>query len=150
MITIVTHNFPKEKTDSSGIFIKNLWDIIDEEYEVIGYEDFKSKSLPAYLLANWKKLRRRKNLIVAYWIFPAGILAYLSRRNYILNCVGLDIFMIRDSKLLKWMAKPILARAKELVFIGQHPKNVFERVYGDRYRHKSQLIHLPVDSGKFN
>jgi len=150
MVTLVTHNFPKDKTDSSGIFIKNLWDIIDEEYEVVGHEDFKSKNLFSYLWGGWRQLRRGKNLIVAYWIFPAGVLAYLSRRPYILNCVGLDIFMIRDSKILSWIARPILSRALELVFIGRHPRAVFEKIYGDRYRSKSQLIHLPVDSGKFN
>ncbi len=150
MVTLVTHNFPKDNKDSSGIFIKNLWDLLGVDYEVMGHENFKSKSLPSYLYEIRRRLRTKKNLIVAYWIFPAGLLAYLSGRPYILNCVGLDIFMIRDSKILKWIAKPILGRARELVFIGRHPMAVFEGVFGDKYRSKSHLIHLPVDSGRFN
>ena len=150
MVTLVTHNFPKDKTDSSGIFIKNLWDLLEREYEVIGHEDFKTKNLLSYMLGVWRRLRQKRNLVVAYWIFPAGVLAYLSRRPYILNCVGLDIFMIRDSKILSWVARPVLKRALALVFIGQYPLTVFEQIYGQRFRAKSQLIHLPVDSGKFN
>ena len=58
--------------------------------------------------------------------------------------------MIRRSRLLAWIAIPILNRARELVFIGRHPMNVFNERFGDRYRDKSHLIYLPVDSKVFS
>ncbi len=150
MVTILTHNFPKDKTDNSGIFIKQLWDIIGMPYEVVGHVNFSKSNLLGYLITTWRQLRRGKGLIVAYWIYPAGLLAFLSGRRYILNCVGLDIFMVSRSRILAWVAVPVLNKADQLVFIGKYPMTVFNRRFGDRYRHKSHLIHLPVNSEAFN
>ena len=96
------------------------------------------------------KLRSDRRLIIAYWMFPAGLVAYLSGRPYILNCVGLDIFLICRSRILSFLFKPILKKALKLVFIGAHPQNVFEQAYGDEFKSKSHLIYLPVDSREFN
>ena len=96
------------------------------------------------------KLRSDRRLIIAYWMFPAGLVAYLSGRPYILNCVGLDIFLICRCRFLSFLFKPILKKALKLVFIGAHPKNVFEKAYGDEFKSKSHLIYLPVDSREFN
>ena len=151
MVTVLTHNFPKDKTDSSGVFIKQLWDTIGVHYEATGHEEFKRKNLLSYMFGVWRRLRQKKeDLIVAYWIIPSGVLAFLSGRPYILNCIGLDIFMITRSRFYSWLTRPVLNRALELVFIGQHPKKVFEERYGERYIAKSHLIYLPVDSRKFN
>jgi hypothetical protein len=139
-LLILTHNYPSPESPNSGIWIKRLWG--DTPHMLIG----KVKGLLGAVL----KLRQEKRLIIAYWMFPAGLVAYLSGRPFILNCVGLDIFIICRSKMLSFFFRPILNRAKKLVFIGSHPKNVFEKAYGDRYKHKSCLIYLPVDTREFN
>jgi hypothetical protein len=150
MVTVLTHNFPRDKTDNSGIFIKQLWDRMGIAYEALGYQDFRKKNLLFYLFGVWRELRRGRGLVIAYWIFPAGLLARLSGRPYILNCIGLDIFMISRSRLLSWVAVPILNRARELVFIGKHPMAVFRKRFGDRYDEKSHLLYFPVDSREFS
>lgn len=150
MVTILTHNFPTSTTDNSGIFIKQLWDAIGMSYEVVGHTTFRNNNLLNYIAGARRELKQRKGLIVAYWIFPAGLIAWLSGRPYILNCVGLDIFMIARSRLLSWIAIPILNKARELVFIGKYPMAVFRERFGEKYSHKSRLIYLPVDSRVFN
>jgi len=139
-ILILTHNYPTPEYPNSGIWIKRLWG--DKPVMLIG----KLKGLVGAV----RKLRQDKRLIIAYWMFPAGLVAYLSGRPYILNCVGLDIFLICRSKLLSFFFRPVLKEALHLVFIGSHPKSVFEKAYGDSYKHKSHLIYLPVDSREFN
>lgn len=139
-LLILTHNYPSEQSPNSGIWIKRLWG--DKPVMLIG----RLKGLLTALL----KLRSGSGTIIAYWMFPAGILAYLSGRPYILNCVGLDIFMICPSSILSFLFRPILNKADKLVFIGGHPKYVFEKRYGSRYKNKSHLIYLPVDSQEFN
>ena len=101
------------------------------------------------LFRSLAELRKGKGLIVAYWIFPAGILAWLSGRPYILNCVGLDVFIICRSKLFSRLARPILDKACKLVFIGGHPMQLLRDTYGDRYANKMHLIYLPVSSEEF-
>jgi len=139
-LLILTHNYPTPEHPNSGIWIKRLWG--DTPVMLVG----KLKGL----IGSVMKLRRGKGLIVAYWILPAGLLAYLSGRPYILNCVGLDVFIICRSGILSFLARPILNKAIKLVFIGGHPMNLFEMRYGDAFKKKSHLIYLPVDSREFN
>ncbi len=139
-VLILTHNYPTPEYPNSGIWIKRLWG--DRPVMLIG----KLKGLVGAV----RKLRKDRRLVIAYWMFPAGLVAYLSGRPYILNCVGLDIFLICRSKLLSFLFRPILNKALKLVFIGAHPQKVFEEAYRDLYKSKSQLIYLPVDSGEFN
>ncbi len=139
-VLILTHNYPTPEYPNSGIWIKRLWG--DTPVLLTG----KLKGL----IAAVRKLKQDDRLVIAYWMFPAGLVAYLSGRPYILNCVGLDIFLICRSKILSYFFKPILNKALKLVFIGSHPKNVFEQAYGDVYKNKSHLIYLPVDSREFN
>lgn len=101
------------------------------------------------LLRSLLDLRRGRGLIIAYWIFPAGILAWLSGRPYILNCVGLDVFIVCRSKLFSRLARPILDRACKLVFIGGYPMQLLRERYGERYTDKMHLIYLPVSSEEF-
>lgn len=137
---ILTHNYPADAKDNSGIWIKRLWH--PQPVMKIG------KGLG--LFNSLMELRRGKGLIVAYWIFPAGILAWLSGRPYILNCVGLDVFIICRSKLFSRLARPILDRASKLVFIGGHPMKLLHETYGERYVDKMQLIYLPVSAEEFH
>ncbi|MGH8015592.1 MAG: hypothetical protein ACREBV_05330 [Candidatus Zixiibacteriota bacterium] len=139
-LLILTHNYPSPEDPNSGIWIKRLWG--DKPVLLIG----KLKGIFGAAM----KLRKDKRLIIAYWMFPAGFVAYLSGRPYILNCVGLDIFLICRSKILSLLFRPVLNKALKLVFIGAHPKNVFETAYGDKYKSKSHLIYLPVDSQDFH
>ena len=139
-LLILTHNYPSEQRPNSGIWIKRLWG--DKPVMLIGR--FKG------LLTALRKLRKGQGTVIAYWMFPAGILADLSGRPYILNCVGLDVFMICPSSILSFLFRPVLNKADKLVFIGGHPKVVFEKRYGDRYKNKSHLIYLPVDGQEFN
>lgn len=139
-LLILTHNYPTPEYPNSGIWIRRLWG--DTPVLLIG-------KLKGLIGAIWK-LRRDRRLIIAYWMFPAGLVAYLSGRPYILNCVGLDIFLICRLKLLSFLFRPVLGKALKLVFIGAHPKKVFEQAYGDSYKSKSHLIYLPVDSGEFH
>ena len=139
-LIILTHNYPTPEFPNSGIWIKRLWG--DTPVLLIG----KLKGLVGAVL----KLRNDRRLVIAYWMFPAGLVAYLSGRPYILNCVGLDIFLICRNKLLSLLFKPILKKALKLVFIGAYPKKIFEQAYGDTFKDKSHLIYLPVDSREFN
>lgn len=139
-LLILTHNYPTKESPNSGIWIKRLWG--DKPVMLIG----KLKGMLGSLL----KLRKETGLIIAYWIFPAGVLAWLSGRPYILNCVGLDIFIMNRSPLISFLVKPILKKAEALVFIGSHPMNLFHKIYKNEFKDKSHLIYLPVDSEEFN
>ena len=139
-VIVLTHNYPSPEYPNSGIWIQRLWG----ETPVMRIGKLKG------LIGAVMKLRSDRRLIIAYWMFPAGLVAYLSGRPYILNCVGLDIFLICRSRILSFLFKPILKKALKLVFIGAHPQNVFEQAYGDEFKSKSHLIYLPVDSREFN
>lgn len=139
-VLILTHNYPTPDYPNSGIWIKRLWG--DTPVLLTG----KLKGIFGAV----RRLKQDNRLVIAYWMFPAGLVAYLSGRPYILNCVGLDVFLICRSKILSYLFKPIVNKALKLVFIGSHPKNVFEQAYGDAFKHKSHLIYLPVDSREFN
>ena len=136
---ILTHNYPSGPKDNSGIWIKRLWE----------GEEVMKISIGFGLLRSLRQLRRGKGLIIAYWIIPAGILAWLSGRPYILNCVGLDVFIVCRSRLLSFLFRPILNKACKLIFIGGFPMQLFRDRYGDRYARKMHLIYLPVSSKEF-
>ena len=97
-VLILTHNYPTKESPNSGIWIRRLWG--DKPVMLVG----KLKGILGSIL----KLRKTKSLIIAYWTFPAGVAAWLSGRPYILNCVGLDVFMMAQSPLLAFLVKPIL------------------------------------------
>lgn len=147
MITVLTHNFPHAEKPFAGIFIKNMLELVGGEYEVIGYRGFgyNPLKLTLYLIRTFYTTMRHRTPLLAFWIYPAGVLAWLSGRRYSLVCVGVDIFSIVKRPLFCRLALPVLAKAEELIFIGAYPRQVFESAYGDRFQNKSRLIHLPVE-----
>jgi hypothetical protein len=146
MATILTHNYPGTKP-FAGIFIKNMLELIGGEHRIIGHEGFSYNPFKLfwYLVKTFSTVVASRGPILAFWIYPAGVLAWLCRRRYSLVCVGIDIFSICKSPLYMRLARPVLDRAVSLVFIGEYPMTVFMQAYGDRYKEKSSLIHLPVD-----
>ena len=137
---ILTHNYPSDAKDNSGIWIKRLWG--DKPVMKIG--------LGLGLIRSLMQLRSGKGLIIAYWTFPAGVLAWLSGRPYILNCVGLDVFIMQRHRWVAWLMKPVLNKAVKLVFIGGHPMRIVKAMYDGKYDDKMQLIYLPVPLEEFH
>lgn len=93
--------------------------------------------------------RKGKGLIVAAWIIPSGILAFLSGRPYIVFGLGLDCFWAERHKVIAWLWRPVLNRAVQIVFESQRVYNAIHNAYGDRYTDKMRIIHLPVSGEEF-
>jgi hypothetical protein len=137
---ILTHCYPESPTDNSGIWLKRSFD-----------------GFPVMKISKWgmtprnvAALRRGKGLIIACWVIPAGFLAYLSGRPYVMYCLGLDCFWVERSRLVALLFRPILDRACKLVFSSRRLHDAMNSGYGDRYLAKSQVIHLPVNADEFH
>lgn len=100
--------------------------------------------------ANVARLRRGKGLIIACWVIPAGLLAFLSGRPYIMYCLGLDCFWVERSRLVALLFRPILDRAEVLVFSSSRLRDALNSGYGTRYLAKSRVILLPVNAEEFS
>lgn len=141
-VLIITHNYPKNEKDSSGIWIKRLWEGFDK-YDVF------IMPIPKIPLRIFFYLRLIKfvnpDIIVAYWMAPAGVLAYLSGVKYILNCVGIDVYKTERSWVWRTAMWPIVNKAETLIFIGNKPMQVLTEVY-PYVGWKSKLIYLPMGS----
>lgn len=139
-VLVITHNYPKNEKDSSGIWIKRLWEGFDK-YDVFIMSIPKVPiNIMYYLKQIWKL---NPDIIVAYWMAPAGILAYLSGVKYILNCVGIDVYKVQRSWLWKTAMKPVVDKAETLIFVGNKPMEILTEVYPE-IRWKSKLIYLPM------
>lgn len=137
---VLTHCYPENSKDNSGIWLKRAFD---------GFPRMKISKwgmTPGNLL----KLRKGEGLIVACWVIPAGLLAYLSGRPYIMYCLGLDCFWVKRSKIIAWLFRPILDKACKLVFSSRHLCENLNAGYGERFLDKSQVIHLPVRAEEFH
>jgi hypothetical protein len=140
-VLVLTHCWPESSEDSSGVWLKRAFE---------GLPVMKIGKWGMFSLKSLVKLRRRQGVIIACWVIPAGVLAYLSGRPYIMYCLGLDCFWAKRHRLVAWLFRPILDKAAKLVFSSRHLRDTMNDPYGDRYTSKSQVIHLPVSSEEFS
>lgn len=147
-LCILTHNFPKESDDAGGKFIKDMLDLVDADYRVIGSRGFTRQgfALLKYCMKTWVQLlKNRKEIIIAFWTYPAGLLAFLAGRKYVVVAVGLDVYGICRSPILKVLFYPVFAKADKIVFIGMEPMLLFAEAYGSRFSYKTALAYFPVE-----
>jgi hypothetical protein len=137
---LITHCYPENETDNSGIWLKRAFD---------GLPVMRIGKWGMFSIGNIMKLRRGNGLIISAWIIPAGILAWLSGRPYIILGLGLDCFWAERYKPIAWLWRPVLNRALRLVFESQRVYNSIHNAYGDRYADKMHIIYLPVDSEEY-
>jgi glycosyltransferase involved in cell wall biosynthesis len=144
---VLTHNFPKHEKDPSGKFIADMLTLTGAEYQVVGERGFARGifGLFGYMAKTYVKVIPTKGPILAFWMYPAGILAYLTGRRYWMVCVGIDIYMVERSGILRSIMKPVIAKADTLIFIGEKPKRTFDEVYKNQFVDKEHLCYLPVE-----
>ena len=135
IMTILSHCYPTESTPTAGIWLKRAFG-----------------DAPAVLtckwtgwISAWRRIRKSDDVIVACWMIPAGIIACLSGKKYILYALGLDCFWVQRHPLVGWLLKPVARRASRITFSSQHLRNAFEAYYGDEFACKSSVVRLPVD-----
>jgi len=139
-VLIVTHCYPKDNKDSSGIWLKRAF----EKYPVL-----KIGKYDMFSLNRLKEVKKHNGYLIACWVIPAGILAYLSGKPYIMYCLGLDCFWAKRHWWVALLFRPLLNRAKMLAFSSRHLMETLNAPYGDRYRSKSRVVHLPISSEEF-
>ncbi len=147
LMIVLTHNFPKHDKDPSGKFIADMLTLTGVEHQVVGERGFSRGilGLIAYFAVTWWRVIRTKGPILAFWMYPAGIIAYLTGRRYWMVCVGIDIYMVERSGILRSMMKPVIAKADTLIFIGEKPKRTFDEIYKNQFIDKEHLCYLPVE-----
>jgi hypothetical protein len=137
-MTIVTHCYPTPQSPNAGIWLRRVFDGAD----VV---------LVGKLCGWWSAVRRVRDSagpIVACWIFPAGIIAYLSGRQYVIYGLGLDCFWLSRSRILAWACLPVVSRARRIVFSSDTLRSAFRSAYGSRFDAKLQVIRLPIVEGE--
>lgn len=141
-IFILTHNYPENENDMSGIFLKNLIaDLCDEfDFHVcpirfgetmhkLYKNPLKLPRLMGYYLSAGKKARAEisrdtYDLIWAHWWLPPGIIAArLSRKTglpLVITCHGTDAFMLRDIPFLRPLAKRVFKTARTVNVVSKY------------------------------
>lgn len=132
---ILTHNYPTPATPTAGIWLQRAFG--DQRVTVIG----KWRGW----WRGWRAIRASRELVVACWMMPAGVLAFLSGRPYVLYAIGLDCFLVQRHAWLAAALRPVAARARLITFASEHARRAFEEAYGDAFAAKSRLVRLPVD-----
>jgi hypothetical protein len=137
-MTILTHNWPGHPTPNAGIWLKRVFD--GSPVITVGKRRGWFKA--------WRQARQSLEPVVACWTFPAGLIAFLSGRPYVLYAIGLDVFWMKKSRLFSLLATPILRRARQIVFCSEHGEAAFMSRFGRDYEHKSRIIRFPVEVDK--
>lgn len=146
-LCIVSHNFPKGGGDSSGKFIRDMLDLVDADYVVVGARGFKKKPLALilYCIKTWYTLlTKRDSTVIAFWAYPAALLALLAFRKYVVVAIGLDVYGICRRPMRRILFYPVFAKAERIVFIGTEPMLTFVEAYGSRFSYKTALAYFPV------
>lgn len=137
-ITLITHNYPTPEQPNAGCWLKALW------------PDASVIHLPKIPWKFWQFVREVRSLpedtiIIACWLFPAGLIAYLSRREYILLSAGMASIKVGHNRIWAWMFWPIVKRAQKVVATSDYLRNCLVGVYGYlALRDKARTIHLPA------
>jgi len=163
-VFVLTHNYPRDEHDFSGIFIKNI--IADLSYDFnftvcpirFGTTMHKLYKNPA----NWPKLyayfrdsrkiaevefaKDNYDLIWAHWWMPPGIIAAkLARKTgapLLVTCHGTDAFMLRDLPLLRFFAERVFTTAKTV--------NVVSKYMATITTPNSVVVNMPYNQEIFN
>lgn len=103
-VLVLTHCWPTEAEPHSGVFLKT-WlagQPRDNEYIV--------KKIGKYgLLDGLRAVRQYKpDLIIAHWLFPAGVVALLSCVPYVVYCHGTDVMMMTRSMFWRKMGRLVV------------------------------------------
>jgi hypothetical protein len=135
-VMVLSHCYPHTEDRLSGIWLHRVF--AGNPYIHI------KKSIRGAVLALWRLLKT-KQLVIACFLFPAGVIAWLSRKRYILVGVGLDCILVGRHRWLGLLLYPVVRRARAIVFISEHNRRQFENCYGQRFTAKSRVILLPVE-----
>lgn len=142
-VLVITHCYPKDERDNAGVWIKQLWG--DQDSSVFDATVLHIPKIPRNIFKWLKEIKKiNPDVIVAYWVMPAGVLAFLSGRKYILNIVGTDLYKLAGNRLLRVLLTPVIENADRLVFIGTAPKKMFDDMFGERQN--ETLIYLPMNT----
>ncbi len=141
-VFVLTHNYPRDENDMSGIFIKNIINDLSDSFDFtvcpIRYgqtmhklykNPLKWPKLRQYFVNSSKKAREEFarddfDLIWAHWWLPPGMIAAkLSRKTgcpLLVTCHGTDAFMLRDLKLLRPLANRVFRTARTVNVVSHY------------------------------
>ena len=135
---VLTHCYPTKDDPTSGIWLHRAFggflDVVR-----IGKWDFLS---PKTYLRTYKKD------LIACFVIPAGLIALLSAKSYILYCLGRDCFWIERHGWFAWLCEPIFKRAKTVVYHSERVRQCISSAYGDKYY--GRIIPTPVSAKEFH
>ena len=163
-VFVLTHNYPRDEHDFSGIFIKNIIaDLCDHFDFTVCSIRFGTTMHKLYKNpANWPKLfayfrdsrktaeiefaKDNYDLIWAHWWMPPGMIAAkLARKTktpLLVTCHGTDAFMLRDLPLLRFFAERVFTTAKTVNVVSEYMATITTQ--------KSVVANMPYDQEKFN
>jgi len=81
--------------------------------------------------------RHYKKIIISH-ILPAGYVALLSKKPYVLILHGLDIINAGKSRWKKYWAEKILRRAERIIVNSRATGELLSKVFGDFYKYQIQ------------
>jgi glycosyltransferase involved in cell wall biosynthesis len=141
-IFVLTHNYPENDQDMSGIFIKNIQADLEDDFNFtvcpirFGTTMHKLYKNPL----NWPKLfsyfrnaqkqandefaKGKYDMIWAHWWLPPGIIAAkLAKKTgspLLVTCHGTDAFMLRDLPVLRPLADYVFNNAKTVNVVSKY------------------------------
>ena len=134
---VITHCYPDEKDRLSGIWLYRAFN---------GFIEVLKISKWGFLNPSTYRQIRQKD-VIACFVIPAGFIARVSSKSYILYCIGLDCFWIQRYKWLAWLCESIFKEARAVVYHSERVRQTINAVYGGKY--DGQVIHTPVSSKEF-
>jgi glycosyltransferase involved in cell wall biosynthesis len=163
-IFVLTHNFPKDEKDMSGIFIKNIQADLADDFEFtvcpirfgttmhkLYKNPLKWPRLVSYYLDAMSTAKRefekdKFDLIWAHWWLPPGLiaarLAKKTRCPLLVTCHGTDAFMLRDLPVLRPLANYVFNRARTV--------NVVSKYMATITTDKGVVANMPYNQEIFN
>jgi len=163
-IFVLTHNYPINEKDMSGIFIKNIQDDLADDFDFtvcpirfgstmhkLYKNPLKWPKLLAYYLngvpAAEKEFAKGKfDLIWAHWWLPPGIIAARLVRKHkcplMVTCHGTDAFMLRDLPILRPLADYVFNSAKTVNVVSKYMATITTR--------NSVVANMPYNQEIFN
>ena len=134
---VLTHCYPTKDNPTSGIWLHRAFS--------------NHKSIESiHKISKWgffNPLNYIRENILACFVVPAGFIAFLSAKSYILYCIGQECFWIERYKWFAWFCRPIFWRATKVVYHSERVREAVSSAYSGAY--DGQVIHTPVSAKEF-
>lgn len=133
---VLTHCYPDSRDKLSGVWLHRAFSGFLEVLKIS-----KWGFLNPFL---YRKLWGKR--LLACFVVPAGFIAWLASKDYILYCIGQECFWIERHWWFAWFCRPIFESASTVVYHSERVRRAITTTYG---KYDGIVIHTPVNPKEF-